>query len=327
MVRQLKIALFLIASLVAGGAFVYRLGGLDWTEALYQTLVTISTVGYEDRAPHMKPFTMVLIGVGTVTLAVLISLVTGAVVETQIRDIIGRRKMEGKVRKLSDHIILCGFGRFGRTIASELRRKDVPFVVLENDPAKTAHALEHGMLALEADATEEESLTHAGIERSKGLLTTLGSDAANVYVTLTAKQMFPKLKVVALALDDRAAGKLRAAGADEVVSPYTIGGNWMAQMITSPAAADFMKMATGANPLDFYMDEQRIGPDSDLAGRRLKDTTIRSDLGVIVVAVRRADGTLVTNPSPDIELTAGDILVSLGEYGKLDALKRLAAGA
>jgi len=329
LVGRVKIALSLIACLTVIGTLGYRIGGLGWVDALYQTVITISTVGYNDLAdsPSLRPFTIALIGFGTLTLAVLISLVTGAVVETRIRDIMGRRKVEGMVRKLSNHIVVCGFGRFGRTVALELSRKNEPFVVVESDTAKAEYAREHDYLVLLEDATEEDSMTHAGVERARCLLTTLGSDADNVYVTLTAKQMSPKIKVVAIALDERAAGKLKAAGADEVVSPYLLGGNWMAQVVTSPTVADFMKMATGANPLNFYMDEQRIGKGSTLDGLKLRDAPIRSELGVIVVAVRRADGALVTNPSPDIELGPGDVLVSLGEHEKLAELKRVAAGA
>lgn len=324
--RRLAQALVVILVVVAFGTVGYRVAGLDWLDALYQTVISVTTVGYTDLAPENKGFTIVIVIFGTLMLAVLISVITGAFVELELRDLIGRRKMEGKVRKLENHYIVCGFGRFGRTIAEELSRKGLPFVVIEQDPSRVAYAVEHGYMIIEDDATEEETLTEAGIERSRGLLTTLGSDAANVYVTLTAKQMNRDLKVVAIALAESATKKLEAAGADEVVSPYQIGGTWMAQAITSPAAADFIRMATGSNPLNFYMDEQRIEKSSRLAGCMLKDTPIRSDFGVIVVGLRRADGHTVTNPAPDIELVAGDTLVSLGAQEKLAALKDLASG-
>jgi voltage-gated potassium channel len=326
--RRLKIALYLIIVVVAIGTLGYHIAGLSWIDALYQTVVTITGVGYTDLASglNIKPFTIIMVGIGTLTLAVLISLLTATLVETQIREIIGRRKVESKVRKLENHFIICGLGRFGRIVATELGRKGIPFVVLEHDAKMAEFAREHGHLVLEADATEEESLTQAGIERCRGLLATLGTDADNVYVTLTAKQMKSEIRVVAVAREEGADRKLKAAGADEVVSPYRVGGAWMAQMISSPTAADFMKIATGLNPLDFYMDEQRIGTRSELVGRKLRETPIRSRYGVIVVGVRRADGTLVTNPPPDIELSAGDVLVSLGEQDKLEALHQLASG-
>ena len=326
---RIKYALLLITGVVIAGTVGYRIGGMSWLDALYQTVITVSTVGYGDMAPPaMKPFTIILIGVGTLTLAIMISIVTGAFIELSLNQIIGRRKMENKIRNLRDHIILCGFGRFGRTIASELHRKGHDFVIIETDETRSNNAIEHGYVAISADATEEESLTHARIGEAHSLLTTLGTDAANVYVTLTAKQMAPKVKVVAVAMDphERASDKLKAAGADDVVSPYQLGGAWMAQVVTSPTVADFMKIATGANPIDFYMDEQRIANTSSLSGRMLRETPIRSEFGVIVVAVRRGDGSLVTNPSPNLELGPGDVLVSLGQQEKLAALKQFAAG-
>ncbi len=326
LLHRLKLAILLIAVITLLGTLGYRIAGLSWMDALYQTVVTISTVGYNDLSEGLgvRFFTIIMIGVGTVSIAVLISLITGSVVENQLRDIFGRRRLEKTLRTIEDHVIICGYGRLGRTIAGELARKGIPFVVIEEDPTRADYAREHDVIAVQADATEEETLTDAGIARARGLLTTLGSDAANVYVTLTAKQMHRELKVVAIALDDGARNKLRAAGADDVVSPYVIGGTWMAQSIASPTAADFLKMATGMNPMNFYMDEQRVGARSTLRDKRLMDTPIRRDFGVIVVAVRKSDGSIKTNPSPEMELHEGDVLVSLGEREKLDALKGLA---
>jgi voltage-gated potassium channel len=157
-------------------------------------------------------------------------------------------------------------------------------------------------------------------------MTTLGSDAANVYVTLTAKQLRPELHVVAIAQDERSRSKLEAAGADEVILPYVIGGTWMVQALLSPAVADFVRMATGANPLNFYMEEQRVAASSPLAGHALRELPIRRDLGVIVVAVRRADGSLVTNPPPEFVVGQDDTLVSVVQHENLAKLQQMAAG-
>jgi voltage-gated potassium channel len=325
---RIKWATLLIVLVISGGTLGYHVAGMGWLDSLYQTVVTVTTVGYTDLAGELgvKPFTIILVGVGALTTAVVISMITATIVEAQLREIIGRRRVEGKVRKLRDHVVLCGFGRFGRTIAAELQRTETQFVVVEADPGKAEAAREHGCLAIEADATEEESLLRAGMEACRGVLTTLGSDADNVYVTLTAKQKNRSIKVVSIAQDERAASKLHAAGADEVVTPYHMGGTWMAQVLISPAVADFMKMATGANPLDFYMDEQVVTARSSLCGQRLRDTSIRSELGVIVVAVRRVAGELLTNPPSDLRIGAGDVLVSLGGQEQLATLKKIAAG-
>ena len=277
---QLGIAFLLLGVAIVVGVVGYTVAGLGWEDAIYQTMVTVTTVGYEDAARPLgvRWFTIFMLAFGTLSIAVFISLLTGVVIDARIREVIGRRKVESKVRKLTDHVILCGFGRFGRIVGAELERRGVPFVVLETDPAKATGAREHGILVIEADATEEETLTQAGLVHCKGLLTTLPTDAANVYVALIAKQIKPTLHVVALARDEPAVARLKAAGADEVVSPYRLGGTWMAQMITSPAVHHFMKIATGLNPLNFSMDEQRIEEGSALGGQLLRDTPIRSEL-------------------------------------------------
>ena len=324
--RSIKLAFLLVGVVIVVGTVGYRLGGLDWRDALYQTLVTITTVGYHDLTPgeDMRGFTIVLVALGPLLLAMMVSVITGGVIEEQLQGFFGRTRVENRVKKLENHFIICGFGRFGRTIAQNLQRKNTPFAVLEMDPVTVEAGGRDGFLCLQGDATEEDQLTRAGIERAAGLLTTLDNDAANLYVTLSAKQMNPAAKVVALALNERAASKLRAAGADEVVSPYQLGGNWMAQTITSPHVTDFMKMATGLNPLNYYMEEVRISASSQIAGQTLRDSPIKSEHGAIVLAVRHARGEFVTNPNPDKELRGGDVLVVLGEQAKLEELKRIA---
>lgn len=327
--RQFRfLAVLLLVTVASGVAGYMILARMAFVDALYQTCIIITTVGFQDLAfePHVKPFTIALVILGAVQMAIVLSIVTGSIVSAQVMSAFGRLKVDREIRKLAGHVILCGYGRFGRTIAAELRRKGTSFVVIESNPAKAAAAREEGHLVLEADATDEHSLTHAGVERAAGLLTTLSTDADNVYVTLTAKQIKRDILVVTSALDERSGGKLRAAGADRVISAYRIGGARMAQAITSPIVADFMDMATGANPLNFYMEQQRVGAGSRLRGVALKDTPIRRDLGVIVVAVRRADGNLIANPPPDTQLAEGDTLVSLGTQESLARLDEMARG-
>ena len=323
---RIKLALILVLAVTIAGTIGYRMGGLDWEEALYQTMVTITTVGYADLTPgkSMRPFTILMVALGPILLALLVSVITGSLIEEQFTDYFGRAKMESKTRKLRDHLILCGYGRFGQTVASQLERRGTKFVVLERDVEHVQDARRSDYICLQGDATEEDLLTRAGIADARGLITTIDSDAANVYVTLTAKQMNPAVKVVALALDESATSKLRAAGADEVISPYQLGGTWMAQAMTSPLVTDFLKIATGVNPLNYYMDEVRVHAGSSLAGQTLRDSPIRRDHGVIVLAVRGSDGKLVTNPRPDITLAENDVLVVLGEEQQLSGLKGLA---
>jgi voltage-gated potassium channel len=327
--RRLRFVFALFAATVVGGTAGYMvLARLPFVDALYQTMIVVTTVGFQDLAfePAVKPFTIALVAVGAVNMAIVLSVLTGSIVSAEVLSVFGRYKVERDIRKLHDHVILCGYGRFGRTIAAELKRKGTALVVIEKEPAKAASAGEDGHLLIGGDATDENTLLHAGIDRAKGLLTTLGSDADNVYVTLTAKQMKRSLLVVVSARDERSARKLQAAGADRVVSAYRLGGTRMAQAVTSPAVADFMELATGANPMNFYMEQQRIERASPLCGKTLKDSPIRRDLGVIVVALRGADGRFVTNPSPDTLLGEGDVLVSLGSDENLARLDRMARG-
>ena len=326
--KRVRFVFILLGAITVAGTVGYRLGGLDWEDSLYQTVVTITTVGYTDITPgkEMRPFTIILVALGPVMLAMLVSVITGTLIEEQISEFFGKAKMESKARKLRNHLVLCGFGRFGRTVSDHLGRRDSNFVVIEQDPERVEDATKHGLLCLHGDATEEETLTSAAVEHARGLLTTLDSDAANVYVTLSAKQMNPKMKVVALALNERATAKLKAAGADEVISPYALGGTWMAQAMTSPLVTDFLKIATGVNPLNYFMEELHVAPGSSLAGQSLRDSPIRRDHGVIVLAIRHGHGEFVTNPRPDLPLSEGDVLVVLGEEQQLRELEELARG-
>lgn len=327
--RRLRFIVALFAATVAGGTVGYMaLARLPFVDALYQTMIVVTTVGFQDLAfePGVKPFTIALVTVGAINMAIVLSVLTGSIVSAEVLSVFGRYKVERDIRKIRDHVILCGYGRFGRTIAAELKRKGTPLVVIEKEPAKSAAAREEAHLLFEGDATDEATLLHAGIDRARALLTTLGSDADNVYVTLTAKQMKRTLLVVASARDERSARKLEAAGADRVVSAYRLGGARMAQAVTSPAVADFMELATGANPMNFYLEQQLLAEASPLCGRTLKETPIRRDLGVIVVALRGADGRFVTNPAPDTVLGKGDVLVSLGSEESLARLDRMARG-
>ncbi|MFQ5845422.1 MAG: potassium channel family protein [Planctomycetota bacterium] len=328
--RWLVLALVALGVVVLGGTIGYgTIADLPLRDAIYQTVITVTTVGYTDLAaePHVRPFTTVLAALGAVNMMVVISLLTVLLVEEQVLAAFGRRKVERQVDKLAQHAIVCGYGRFGRTTAGELQRDVIPLVVLENDPEEVRRAREDGYVALELDATEEETLTKAGIGRARALLTMLGSDADNVYVILTAKQGNPGILVISVARSERAAKKLQRAGADRVISPYLLGAAQMARIVGHPTVADFLDMATGTNPLDFFMEEQVLSERSALTGSSLRDSPIRSDLGIIVVAVRRADGAMLINPAPDTLLSGGDTLVSLGPRHALDRLERMAESA
>ena len=323
-----RLSLCSLAAIFVGGTWGYmKLAGLNLRDALYQTVITITTVGYNDlvQDPAYRPFTTLLAAIGAANMTILLSLLTVFLVEEQVFSAFGRRKMQKQVDSLKEHVILCGYGNFGRAATVELQAHAVPYVVIESSPEKAEAGRDAGHPILGLDATQEESLVRAGVERAEALLTTLGTDADNVYVTLTAKQRNPKILVIALARDERAESKLRAAGADRVISPYQLGGSRMARIVRHPTVADFLDMATGANPLDFFMEQQEVREGSRLAGHSLRDAPIRGELGITVIAVQRPDGAMLTNPAPDTMLNEGDVLVSLGPREALRKLEEMAS--
>jgi voltage-gated potassium channel len=227
---------------------------------------------------------------------------------------------------LRDHFILCGYGRIGRLIADELHKQAVPFVVVERDPERVARLVERGWVAVAADASHEDVLVRVGIHRARGLIAAVGTDAENVYAVLTARVVRPDLFIIARVESDDAEHKLKRAGADRVISPYHIGASHMAQSALRPAVVDFVQLATSSGHLDLSMEQVRIQERSELVGQTIVDAGIRQTFGVIIVAIRRAEGTMEFNPPPDATLRAGDELVVLGRPQSVKALgERVAA--
>ncbi|MGE0192661.1 MAG: TrkA family potassium uptake protein [Planctomycetota bacterium] len=305
-----------------------QLGPLD---ALYMSVITISTVGYGDLVTTAagKLFTIAYIMMSVVVGSTVFAAVAASFVEGTLQSVLGRRSMARKVDELSDHVILCGFGRFGQLTAAELHQAETPFVVIDKDPAQVAQAEAHGDLSLQADATEEDTLVRAGIDRARALLLTLPTDAENVYVILNARELKPKHKdfcIVALARDRTAERKLRMAGATHVVSPYTIGSKHMARQITAPHLAQVMSMATegeGLEKVGVGMVEFLVDAGSTLVGQSLRDSPVRRDFGVIVVAVVHA-GQAQFNPGPDYVVEGGDVLIAVGPRDGLARLREAA---
>lgn len=294
---------------IVGFMAIERLSLLD---SVYQVLATVSTVGYQDLVTSTpgRVFTVVYMLVGVGLFFITLSLLAAAIIEGRLRKAIGRRRMEGEIKSLEDHIVLCGYGRLGQMTADELVEREVDFVVLDNEPTAVAHAQERDLLVLAADATEEESLDRAGIHRARGVISTLDSDAANVYVALTAKEMRPDVFVVTVARDPRAESKLRAAGADHVISPYAIGAVDMARRLLEPHVSEFLDRARGVK-VQFQEISVRAG--SSLVHVTLRNTNLRQRFGVTVVAVvKTRDEDVHYHPDPELELDAGDVLVAVG---------------
>jgi voltage-gated potassium channel len=216
------------------------------------------------------------------------------------------------LEEITDHFILCGFGRIGGIIAAEMHHQKIPFVVIERDAERARAARERGLPAIEADASQEEVLKNAGIYRARGLVAAVGTDAENVYTVLTARVMRPDLFIIARMESDTAEHRLRRAGADRVISPYQIGANHIVQTALRPAVVDFVHLATSSEHLDLSMEQVRVRERSPLAGRNIGDVGLRQKYGVIVVAIKRAAGEMEFNPAPETVFNVGDELVVLG---------------
>ncbi len=327
--RKVLLSLLTLIILSGSGSAGYMLlEGWDGFESLYMTVITISTVGYKEVKPLSndgKLFTVLLIIFGTGTLAYTIGSMFQFMVEGQLRKLLGRKKLQKQIDKLKDHYIICGYGRIGRLVAREFAAKPLPFIVVEQDQERCRRLEEKGYLFVEGDATHDDILEKASIAQAKGLITAVTSDSANVFITLTARGINPDLYILARASEDRADIKLIRAGADKVVSPYTIGATRMAQAVLRPSVVDFIDIATGTENLELQLEEIQVSATSALAGKSLINSSIRKELGIIIVGIKKGEK-MFFNPAPTTTIEAGDILITLGEPPSIKNLEIIAVG-
>jgi voltage-gated potassium channel len=326
---------FLILSLVPTLLLLAGTLGYAWLEgwslfdSLYMTVITLTTVGYEELHPLStagRTFTMLLLLGGVFTFVYAATELIRTAVSGELQATLGRQRMARDLAKLQDHMIVCGYGRMGRLVCKEFSDHACPFVVIDRDPALLAgFDLTHG-LALAGDATSDVLLQQAGIDRARALLTVLPSDADNLYITMTARLLNDRLPIVARAENEAAETKLLRAGASRVVSPYVIGGLRVANAILRPHVVDFVELATRTEHLALQLEESKIAPTSALAGRTLQESRLRQEQGVIIVAIKKPAGHMIFNPPADAIMEAGDILIILGPRDKLDQLDALAQG-
>ncbi len=332
-VRGLRLAVALLASVVAAGTAGYMLiEGWNAWDAFYMTITTITTVGFreihnlEPRPFAGQVFTAVLIVLGVGSALYTFSFLAALLVEGTLHQRFEERRRARMISKLTDHFILCGYGRIGTIIAAEFRREHVPYVVVERDAERVSRAMEAGELAVAADASSEEVLRRVGIDKARGLIAAVGTDAENVYTVLTARGMRPDLLIIGRAESDDSSRKLLRAGATRVILPYQIGAVQMAQTALRPAVVDFVQLATSSENLELAMEQISIAGSSSLAGRSILESSLRQRFGVIVVGIQRRSGRMEFNPPADATMQEGDQLVVLGEPGNLRALET-AAGA
>ena len=315
-----------LATLLFLGSLGYVLiEGWSFFDALYMTITTLTTVGYGEIHPldqAGRAYTMVLILAGVGVMLYIVGALARVVVEGEIQEALGKRKIRRRVQKLKDHYIICGHGRLGKIIARQLSNAGISLVVVESDPAVIAKVEAQGYTFIAGDATRDEVLLEAGIERAKGLVAVLHSDAGNVYITLTARSLNPRLFIVARGEEPGSQQKLLRAGADKVESPYEMGGRKMAHTILRPTVTTLMELAMQEG-VEWSMEEIAVREGSPLVGVPLMDTGIRKDLDLIVVAVKRADGTLLFNPTPHTILQGGDTLIVVGMRHNLEKFEAM----
>jgi voltage-gated potassium channel len=329
--RRIERALLALGVITVAGVIGYMvLEGWSFTDALYMTVITLTTVGYREVRPldtTGQLWTMLLLvtGVGTLFYAAVSSV--ELVVEGAIRGYFGRRRMQTAIGKLSDHYILCGYGRVGRQVAAEFARDGIPFVVVDQDPEIVEECAAVGYLALLGEASDDGRLEEAGVRRAKGLVAAVDSDADNVFVVLSARKLNPRLNIVARASSDESAAKLEMAGADRTLSPYAVGGRRLASLATQPLIVDFLEIVTrGEEGIEFRLEEFGVPKDSFIAGHTIGELRIGEKTGAMILAIRNKEGTFDTTPSASDGMRAGDTLIVLGTPEQISRLEQLMGG-
>jgi voltage-gated potassium channel len=319
-------AVALLVSVVLCGTAGYAwIEGWSIWRAFYVTVLAITTVELPLRMSRAgQAFTVLLLFAGVGAALYTFTLLATLVVEGGLPKRLQRRRQLRMLEHIKDHFIICGYGRIGSIVAEQFRRQQIPYVVVDRSAERVQAAMDDGALGVEADASREEVLKRVGIDRARGLIAAVGTDAENVYAVLSARVMRPDLFIVGRAETEDATQKLKRAGADRVISPYQIGAMQIAQTALRPAVVDFFALATSADNLELAMEEIPITPQSMFAGRSIVDANLRQRYGVIVVGIQREDGRMEFNPEPDTRIQPGDKLVVLG---RPDSLKRLEADA
>jgi voltage-gated potassium channel len=325
--HTLGLFLFVVLAGAVGYHYLAKLGTLD---SFYMAITTLFTVGFREMGEvnsGTKLFTIIYLvtGLGTATYA--LSNLTALFVEGDIQGYIRERRMEKRLADLQDHIVVCGFGKMGFQAAWELKQAGIPFVVIEQDDTKTHNPRFEGDIFLVGNAMDELILVQAGLPKARGLISALASDADNVLVTLTAKQMAPDIHIVARAAKLGTANKLKAAGADHIVSPYEIGGRRMANLFITPDMIDFVDVVVdNKEQLELVLEHVLVSPASPLAGQTLRDIRVRDTTGALVVGITRSGEGLRFNPKGSETFQVGDVLLVLGPHSALESFVTLARG-
>jgi voltage-gated potassium channel len=298
-----------------------------WFQAFYRGVVTATLAGLDtvpqNNGARVLSIALVIAGLTIIAYAgaVIVEVIAGGI----LTGVLAERRRDRTIQRMQDHFIICGYGRVGRQVADEFRAAREQYVVLDFRPDAISSATEHGDLLIEGDATEDEDLLKAGLDRARGLVVASDSDADNLYITLSARSVRPDLQIVARASDADAEKKLKLAGADRVVMPYTAAGRTMANLVLKPQVTAFLDAVTTAAGPDLHLTEIEVHKTCANAGKTIRDIRVRHHSGAIIVALRKRDGTFDTTPEPDAVIEPGDVIVGVGTSDELRALEDLFA--
>jgi voltage-gated potassium channel len=325
--RRIRVALFVPIVFLAIGTVGYpMIEGPPWTffDGLYMTGITLTTLGFGETHPLSttgRAFTLFLAFGGIFTLFYFGTEIVRTVVTGELQELLGRERMEDDLRSLEGHLVVCGFGRMGRIVCDELEYQHRAFVAIDKQVGRiTDWVYRHG-IRVAGDATEDDVLRRAGVERAKALIAVVGSDADNLYITLSARLLNPTLMIVARAEEAEAEAKLRKVGANKVISPYLAGGHRAVQAAIRPAVLHFLEMATRSEFMDLQIEELKIAEGSGFAGQTIRNSQIHNRYGILIVGLLKSTGDLTYNPVAETRIEVGDTLIALGPRRKLDDLE------
>ena len=295
-------------------------------DAFYFTLGTITTIGYgevHELSQAGRTFNIFIIVTGVLTLLLAMGTLTQTLLELEHANYFEKRRARKMIQKLENHYILCGYGRVGRGAARELASAGASFIVVDRSEEKVEMAMRAGMLAVQAECTRDETLRDVGIDRARGLISTLGTDADNLFLVLSAKSLNPQLRVATRVSEEEAEAKMKRAGADVIYAPFATAGSRMSQSLMRPHVHEFLDFATTNTGLDVRIEQMEVAASSDFVNKSLGDGQLRRDWGVIVLAIRRVDGEMIFNPPAQELILAGEHLIVMGPTGRLRDLEKL----
>ncbi len=325
--RRLAVALAVLASVTVAGTVGYIVLGFSLLDALYQTVTTVTTVGFREVQPLTtagKVFTIVLIIVGVGTALYTLGVIIETLLEGQLPEVFGRRRMERRISGMRDQVVVCGWGRVGRAIARDLAAMGAHTVVVDKDAIRLENVPFPTVLG---DATDDEVLDRAGVRRARALVAALDTDAGNLFVTLSARALRPDLFIVARVRLEENEDKLRRAGADRVVNPQSIGGARMAAFVLQPYVTEFVDVVMHDRGIEFRLEEIPVPERSPVESCSIRDAHIRDRTGALVLALRGDDGSFTTNPPPETVIHSGQVIIAIGTPGDLEKLQHLVTGA